>query len=410
VPDRLNRAAPLLAIGLAALPACGRAQGLDFHSEGLLDLRLVAPSSQRSNLDGGLGKLRWGQADAPVQPELGGLSWQGAVGLTPELWAVTDLRFDTQQRNAVDVLDAFVRYRPVSVTRWRWSVKAGAFFPPVSLENTGPGWTTEWTLTPSAIDAWVGDELRTIGSEGSLEWRGDVDRIEATVAVYGWNQPAGVAMADRGWSFNDRALGLLDHIRLPDASARALGSQGRLYSSEFRQIDGTPGWYAGIAWERPELGRVALLRYDNMADPTAHDGEFAWRTKFWSLGVSTEWAGVVLLMQAMVGSTVITPSPSFSSTTDFWAAYVLAGYERGDWRYAVRFDRFATDEHRPGAGPRGSEQGFAGTVAVTWSPRKWLQLTGELVGIDSVRDQRLLEDRPPRALEGQAQLAVRVRF
>src|SRR5258705_9405197 len=60
-------------------------------------------------------------------------------------------------------------YRPVSTSAFRWSIKAGAFFPPISLENTEIGWTSPWTLTPSAINAWVGEELRTIGLEGRSE-------------------------------------------------------------------------------------------------------------------------------------------------------------------------------------------------------------------------------------------------
>ena len=50
------------------------------------------------------------------------------------------------------------------------SVKAGAFFPAISLENDDLGWTSPYTLTPSAINSWIGEELRTIGSEGILRY------------------------------------------------------------------------------------------------------------------------------------------------------------------------------------------------------------------------------------------------
>ena len=58
------------------------------------------------------------------------------------------------------------RRRPVS-----WSVKAGAFFPTISLENDDLGWTSPYTLTPSAINSWIGEELRTIGSEAHAALR-----------------------------------------------------------------------------------------------------------------------------------------------------------------------------------------------------------------------------------------------
>ena len=47
-------------------------------------------------------------------------------------------------------------------------MKTGAFFPTISLENDDLGWTSPYTLTPSAINSWIGDELRTIGSEAIL--------------------------------------------------------------------------------------------------------------------------------------------------------------------------------------------------------------------------------------------------
>jgi len=412
---RLRGLRSILGRGCGAVTAvllASAAQAQDLHLNGMADLRLVAPSSQDSNLNGGLGKFRWGDNDAtPVAPELGMLVLRGVAQLTPDLLVAADVRNDTQQRTPLDLLDAFVRWRPVSTTRWRWAVQAGAFFVPVSLENTEIGWTSYWTLTPSAINSWIGDELRTIGGQGTLEWRGDVDHLEASVAVFAWNQPAGVALADRGWTFNDNALGLFGRLRLPDVTAQEIGASSPLYASEFRQFDNTPGWYGSFAWERPDLGRVALLRYDNMADPSAHDAtEFAWHTKFWSLGVSSRVGNVVLLAQGMVGSTEIAPSPRFVSVTDFWSGYVLAGYERGEWRYAVRFDEFGTSENNPGAGVRNSEHGVAVTTAVTWSPRPWLRLVGEVLAANYVRPQRTQAGLPSHAVETQAQLVLRLSF
>jgi hypothetical protein len=183
------------------------------------------------------------------------------------------------------------------------------------------------------------------------------------------------------------------------------------WSYEFRQFDQSIGWYAGVSWERPDIGRIALLRYDNEADPAAHDGsEFGWRTKFWSLSGSTELGPVVILTQAMVGSTAIAPFAGYASTTEFWAYYVLAGIEHGQWRFAVRFDQFGTTEASPEPQPRGDEHGIAGTAAVTWTPRKGSSVVGELLAIDYNRTQRELIGKPPHVAEVQAQLALKVSF
>jgi hypothetical protein len=387
----------------------GAAWAQDLRLDGMLDMRLFHPSDQRSNLDGGLGKTERGSGHEPAEAGAAfeALTLRGFAGITPDFRLIGEVRSDPRQKTAVDILDAYALWRPVSTTRWRWSVKAGAFFAPISLENEGIGWTSNWTLTPSAINSWVGDELRTIGTEGRLEWRGDVDRIEAIVAVYGWNQPAGAAMEDRGWTFNGSPLGLFDHLHLPNEAGQS-GLPSRPYSYEFRQLDHSPGWYAALSWDRPDIGRLQLLRYDNMADPRAHDDEFGWRTKFWSLGFSTEVGELIVLAQAMIGSTVI--APRFVSTTDFYAWYVLAGWERENWRYALRFDQFGTSGVEPGRGFRNSEHGIALTAAITWSPAKRLRLTAEVLEVDSWRAQRLQSGRDPQALETQAQLALRVLF
>ena len=420
--DDTLRAWPVLAVLCGVACAAARADGLripeiNLEIEGLADLRVVVPSNEMSYLDGGLGKLRWGTSEPhpALGPQVGGMYLRGILGITPELVAVADIRADTQQQNPFDVIDAFVRWRPVSTSPWRWSVKAGAFEVPVSLENTGIGWTSEWTLTPSAINSWIGDELRTIGTEASLEWRGDVDHLQILGSAFAWNQPAGVAMAERGWTFDDHPTALFDRLRLPNIVQQQLTRPGnpvaRRFALEFDQINSSPGWYAGVSWERTDLGRLALLRYDNLANPATFDRQFAWRTKFWSLGYSTDiptpLGDIVLLAQGMIGSTVITPRGT-PSTTDFYGFYALVGLERGDWRYALRVDRFGTDEDFPK--PTLHEHGASGTAAVTWAPMKWLHVVGEVLVADYWRNQRTLEGLPPHAVETQVQVAVRLSF
>ncbi|MEI7710991.1 MAG: hypothetical protein WCI94_06135 [Rhodospirillales bacterium] len=394
----------LCALLLASSGLAQTALAQEVSLNGRLDFRLVAPSGENSNFDGGLGKFRWGDGGgSPVIPDLGGAVLRGSILLTPELRAVAEIRYDPRQKTALDVLDAYLRWRPISTGNWRWTGKIGAFYAPISLENTGIGWTTEWTITPSAINGWIGQELRTIGAESTLEWRGEVDRFELVGALFGLNEPAGETIDSYGWTFNDRPTGLLDHLRIPE--------RVQSYSHEFRQFDHSVGYYAGLAWDRPDFGRLALLYYDNLADPKAHDSyEFNWRTEFWSLGYSTEIGPIVVLAQALGGSTTIAPAPSFVSRTDFWSYYVLAGIEHGAWRYAIRFDQFGTTGNQPGSGVKADERGIAGTVAVTWTPRKGISLVGEVLTVDYNRPLRATIGKAAHATETQAQIALRIGF
>ncbi|MEJ0070054.1 MAG: hypothetical protein WDO24_16550 [Pseudomonadota bacterium] len=398
----MTRAVALALIMLAAWAdsVCAQEVGVDAFG----DARVVKAPDARSWRDGGLGKLRYG--DGNVTPELGEISGIGNAQLLPELSAYAHLRYEPTQRYPIDVVEAYTRYRPVSTTPWRWSVKTGAFFPPVSLENEGIGWTSLWTLTPSAINSWVGEELRTIGGEAQFEWRGAEHQIEVTGALFGVNDPAGVQLADRGWTFGDRPTGLFDRTRLPDVTLRP-GQTAPIYSRPFQEIDGRVGWYAGLSWRWLDRGRISLLYYDNEADPSATNGQFAWHTNFWSLGAETGIDNIVFKAQLMVGATEIAPLGHLSRT-DFEAAYLLVGWDLGAWRLAGRIDQFSTSGYSPSGLIDLSETGHAGTVALTWRPFDWLRITGELLYIDSDRGQRLLAGLPARAHDTQAQLAFRL--
>ena len=150
----------VLACLLAAGAAPVVAQDVRWH--GHLDLRAAGAGDEVAWDEGGLGKSRFGAGDDGAVLASGVLA--GTAQFGPEVLASATLQLIPAQERPLDVLDAWVRYRPVSTTPWRWSVRAGAFWAPVSLENEGVGWTSLWTLTPSAINSWVGEELRTIGA------------------------------------------------------------------------------------------------------------------------------------------------------------------------------------------------------------------------------------------------------
>jgi hypothetical protein len=381
----------------------------DFSVEGYADFRLIVPSNQLSWQDGGLGKLRFGAGDGKPDLQFTEAAADISVLITPGLIAVATARVANKGYTAVDLLEGYLRYRPVSTSRWRWSVKGGAFFPPVSLENTEVGWTSPWTLTPSAINSWIGEEIRIVGAEAMVEWRGDMRTLSLSGAVFGWNEPAGVLLADRGWSVSDAFTGLFGRPRDPDVVARQLGDPIPYRAAEFMQIDDRPGWYAAATWDEAGVAKLNAIAYDNRADPTAVSGDtIAWHTSFQDLGVSTQFGDVTLLAQGMLGQTAIRPSPFFSSDTHFSSAYLLAGWSINEnWRLAGRADVFATSAHTPFVSSNTRESGNALTAAVDYLPTQWLRLTAEAIRVDSTRSQRNLLGIDPHAVENQFQLSAR---
>ncbi|HET7843927.1 MAG TPA: hypothetical protein VFL14_07240, partial [Xanthomonadales bacterium] len=375
---------------------------------GFVDVRLVAPSDERGWLDGGFGKTRYGDdSDALV---FGGaalvLDWQ----LAPEWLAHLDVQAHPDDGFSVEAMEGWLRWRPVSTSPWRWSAKAGEFFVPGSIENQGIGWTSLWTITPSAINSWMGEEFRAIGGEVRIEHRFERGAIELAGAFLRANDPAGEVLASRGWSFSDRTFGWQSEIRQPDAAS--FGSPLPFRSDSFLEVDGNWGWYADLTWRGRGDDRATLVRYDNRADPSASTELatrelYAWETDYWSLGVQKRVGDVTLVAQGMDGETIIAFDDGPPSTTDFSAAFLLAAFGDGEWQPAVRYDWFRTTESPPSPNPR-AERGNALTAALNWRPRDWLRLTGEALWVHSVRGQR--RDAGLDAEQDELQVQVMARF
>jgi len=402
-------------IALAMLACAGATRiafAQDVGAHGYVDCRIIARADERSWADGGLGKTRFGGGGTAATCMQAGLVLNAQ--LTPSLLAIADIQYQTTDKNAFSALEAYLRWRPVSTTPLRGSIKVGEFFPPVSLENDAIGWTSPWTLTPSAINSWIGEEFRTIGAEGRIEWRGAANTFEGYVALFGVNDPAGELLAARGWSLSDLTSGVGSRVREPDVYAIDTGVTVPLRFNPFLENDDRPGWYAGGRWKANGIGGISILRYDNEADPSSHSGGsspvFSWRTEFWSLGVEADLGDIVLLGQAMTGSTDIVPSPFFSTSTDFRAAYVLAGWNHGAWRPAIRFDAFSTEQLPRRIDDRVREHGHAITAALNWRPREWVRVTGEALHVSSTRNQRLEEGIASDQADDLVQLSLRLLF
>ena len=353
----------------------------DLTISGYADLRGVAPTSQASWLQGGLGKFRYGGkqyggAEGVVQAEL---------KLGDMFRAVTVLRAEPQTPGMVDALETYLRYDDSGGGDFSWSMKGGAFFPTISLENDDLGWTSPYTLTPSAINSWIGNELRTIGSEGTLRWKSDLGTVSLMGALLCCNDEAGILIADRGWSMDDRPMGLFERVRLPTAlnifHAPPYGRTGM-----FDEIDGQVGWYLGAAWQMPGIVKLSVTRYDNQGEPEATSTrDQAWRTKFWSFGARTQIGSLVLIAQQLSGYTEI-ENRGVENATKYQSGFLLGSYDMDDWRISLREDLFQT--RRVGATNNiWSEDGDATTGAISWVRQNGLRITAELIRMNSRRGE-----------------------
>jgi hypothetical protein len=216
-----------------------------------------------------------------------------------------------------------------------------------------------------------------------------------------------VLLAERGWNFDDRITGLFEKVRLPDAVALASHRATPLRLPVFREIDDKPGWYLDLSYEIDGKTGFEVMRYDNEADPTRPR---SWHTTFWDLGFRRQLGHVTILSQAMTGATMIRPSVSAFTATDYRSAYLLAGWDLDDWWLAARADVFQT-RTRTAAGPSPlSEDGHAFDATATWAARNWLRLSAECLLVEDTRAQRAVEGDAPHRTEAQFQFVVRTYF
>jgi hypothetical protein len=378
----------------------------DFSITGYGDVRAVIAPDPQSWLNGGLGKFRYGGkqkfgTEGMAQADLTLGDGLNAVGL---------FRAEPETRSVVDALEMYLRYAPASSGTVSWSVKAGAFFPTISLENDDVGWTSPYTLTPSAINSWIGEELRTIGSEGTLRWNtGSIGTLSLTGALYCCNEETGVLIADRGWAMDDNPTGLFGRVREPDATERLIHAPVPGTTGEFNEIDGRVGWYAGAEWQIPEIAKLTITRYDNNADPAASSTrDHTWATTFWAFGARTQVGPVMLIAQQMSGYTEL-DFPGGEDGIKFQSGFLLASYDLDDWRFSAREDLFQT--RRVGAtNDIFNEDGDATTGAISWTGLDGVRLTAEIIQMHSRRGEYVSAGLAPSRDDTQVQFDARFFF
>ncbi|MDB5710373.1 MAG: hypothetical protein JWL96_2443, partial [Sphingomonas bacterium] len=220
--DRAQPATPPAAPDAAPAEA-DSSSGTDIFSKNtitvLLDARLVAADGERSFADGGFGKTRFsggsnGDLRARALPVEADLIWQPRF--TNSLSATVSGAWQRDQENGFDLLESFVTFNPSSSGNLRFSAKAGLYWPEISLEHaTGGAWSTVYTLTPSAINSWVGEEVKVVGTEATASLSLGEHQVSATAGLFGFDDTSGTLLSFRGWALHDEKATAFGHFPLP---------------------------------------------------------------------------------------------------------------------------------------------------------------------------------------------------
>jgi len=415
----------LLAVATALLSATS-AHAADPAETGLLtayaNLDLATADGPRAWLDdrsglGGTGKGRFGNPDGDglrVRPYVS----EAGLVVQPDFgWSLSGLVSVIAQHGqdkAVDVSEAYLRWRPLPFGPVRTNVRAGVFYPPISLEHRGGEWPVVETITPSAINSWIGEEVKVGGIEVNLSTMIGEHRLSLTAAGFELNDTAGTLLTFRGWALHDEKATLFGYQPLPAMAPAIRGVQAR-ETRPMIDLDHHIGWYAKLSWAPPGPFQIQYFHYDNRGDPQTLDAglQWGWRTRFDHLGATLDLDDKTrLTAQAIDGTTIMGFRGAGGRrwiNMRYRSAFLLGTRQLAQGSVSGRIEAFSTRNHGSRVVSDDDETGWAATAATRWPLVRHASVLAEALHIDSRRDARLREGVVPHQCQNILRLTLRLR-
>lgn len=387
-----------------ALAIAGQAHAQQLH--GLAEVRLGTTDGEKSWLDGGFGKA--GNTDFNLSQAV--LEYRQSFGFSTS--AVVSAQYQPDVSPKVDLDEAYLKFKAPPMAWGRVSARVGVFYPPVSQEHTGVGWTTPDTISASAIDTWIGEEVKVGGLEATFERSFGEHEIAATAAVFGWNDTSGTLLTFRGWSLGEVRTGRKTEFELPPLSHFMATKQAdETYPMD--ELDHRAGYYGRIEWRPPAPVSFNATYYDNVGNRIAvKDLQWAWETHFLNVGMAWEPNDRTrVLAQAMTGRTLMGyRTPQIWADVDFQSAYLLASRRLANETLTGRLDWFEVNDRTWQVIDNNDENGWAATAAWRHPLVEHADLLIEAQHIGSKRPSRALAGEAAQQEENVLQTALRLSF
>ena len=415
---------------LVLFAACGllqpqsvaaQSEGKDRHAiETSIELSYIDVSGYPSWTEGSVGKLRYDSQNDGLVMSRAFIDYQALVTDTLNAHASLEL-YDDDLGALVDFTEAYLEWRPVPRSANRYRLKVGAFYPRISLENSGPGWGSPYSISSSTINAWVAEELRTFGAELSVTRRpqmlGGAHQFGLQAAVFYANDPAGSLLAWKGWSAHDRQSRFGDKLPLPPLPQIQPGMMFAAqdpFVAPFREIDNRAGYYVNGEWRLGNRVMVRAMHYDNRADPTSiENGQYAWTTIFEHFGAQLSLpADFGLIAQWMVGSTVMGTVINGARAVDveYESKYLMLTKSLDQHRLSLRYDNFDVTQNDQIPEDNNPENGHVWTVAYQFDHSKYVSFAAEWLSIKTHHCGWVYYGLDPTNTETQLQVSVRLKF
>lgn len=373
-----------------------------------------------SFLGSGLGKTRYGNEPRAVKARLAQAIALGEFNARPNLSLRVQANVDTEHnfKRRVDLVEGVIRYAPALGDAVSLDIRAGVFFPTVSLENTDPGWLSPYTTTFSAINAWIGEEVRNVGVEAGPSFRFGEAQVRAFGTLTRANDPSGTLLAWRGFALHDRVSRVGDRIPLPALKSFRrpdLFPDQPAYVQPVREVDKRWSWSTGLAVTHPRY-RIKALYQPGLANSAAFDGQqYAWRTGYGSVGIARSFGPFELLAQGLDGKTHMgrVASGADAVVVRFQSGYLMATWASPETKHRLttRFDKFRVrDLDQFKVEDANTEDGDSWTFAYSFTPATHHKITIEFLRVDSTHLNRRDFGLDPRAVEILGTLSYRLSF
>lgn len=368
----------------------------------------------------------WGQEDVGKFVDTkASQAWQGEFDITYRLSDTVSVEATISSSNTdfsapLGLTEAFIKWRPIPASRLRHMLKIGSLYPPISLENTDIGWHSPFSNSFSAINTWIGEEVRVMGVEFEHAVRmnvlGSQNAFKFRHAIFFGNDPAGSLLAWKGWSLHQRQSRIgeeLPRIPLPVFATGAPFEAQANHIDPFVEVDDRPGHYAVLDWAHGDQFLVRATYYDNQADPeTIRQGQYGWRTRFYAAGLTTQWRHFNIVAQVVSGNTRMGPRIARRSAVDnlFRSEFLLLSRSVENHRITIRRDWFEIDDRDSTAWDPNQELGNAWTVSYQYRLNERWTFDSEWVSIKTRRQAWLELEQDPRQQEQQFRLGFAFRF
>ncbi len=413
----MRRALLAHATAAATLLTCGTAAAGEFEIHGFGLARGVDATGQPSWLTAGFGRLAEGAASpgdtaSAFRSQIQiGLDWRPSPIVLVHAHGLAREEGARDRGDRAGLTEAFVQIRPELSPRTALRLRAGLFFPPTSRENADPLWSSPYTLTLSALNTWIAEELRLTGIEGALVRKTAAGELQIAGTVFGASDTSGALLAWRGFTMSDRLTVVGERLPVPPLSS-LLPGQGFARQDPLTQpideIDHHAGWQARARWQQSGVFVLQAAYLDNGGDRELYRGQYSWHTRFAQTG--GEWRitpGLVLVAEGALGDTGMGAAGGAHVDVRFRVGYGLLSWGNDRARVSARYDRFRNDDRDGTAEPDG-ESGSAWTVAAFWKPNPHVRVGVEWLDLRAQRPAAAFSGANPdtnaRTLTGELRL------